>query len=225
MSKMYFDLKAFRKGLLAKKTSLLAAERRAIDRVYAQPAPLGWDIETFLTRAKITEDPNSVVPFFKDWKDFISSNRQDLFRVSNVLNATQIKRLNHHLELFNRSLWPGDLKANFVEPKNPEWTQQDRDQLQCFVKVYGLPNPWIYISYEMNRTVDDVREEFWRISKKYGQKMEISLTKSFRPLLMNRQFRLVPPQVILVKSNIEEMKFLVPPIFEKYLHSYIHNWR
>jgi hypothetical protein len=53
--RVYFDLKAFRKGIAEKKQSLIEAEKRKIDRAYAKEPPQGWDIEKFLQQIKLAD--------------------------------------------------------------------------------------------------------------------------------------------------------------------------
>lgn len=237
--KVYFDLKAFRKGLKEKKDSLIQAEERSINRAYAIGPPEGWTIGTFLERAKILEGVsnestrNQLVACFDSWSDFISSSKKDLIRVSHIINADQMKRLAVSIELFNRGLFglgPEEVRKVFAgKPllnENKPWGSED-DKTLVFLAVekydYTFGDVWIYVAYEMQRTVDEVRDRFVEIYLKQQEKKEseIALTKSFRPLLMNRQFRLLPPQCFVIPSAARVKSETVsesgiPEAFHKY---------
>lgn len=244
--RVYFDLKAFRKGIAEKKSSLLEAEKREIDRAFAKEAPAGWSISDFLRKSQIGKLGDlkgddldrfysEVAACFENWNDFISSSRKDLFRVSNLLNPKQVKSLAHHLELFNHGLFPKPEPSSSVFQGKPlanadkEWTSADDEQLlelatQKYDHTFG--NPWLFISWDMQRSVDAVRARFVEIflkPKNASRNSEICLSKSFRPLLMNRQFRLIPPQCVIVPSEANfpsgSAKFELPEKFLPYRNS------
>jgi hypothetical protein len=232
--KVYFDLKAFRKGISEKKRSLIEAEKRAIDRAYAKPAPEGWTVSTFLEKAKITSSVDQLAACFLDWNDFISSSRKDLMRVSYVLTADEVKKLAHAIELFNHGLFGVETRGNpafsgrNLTNENAPWTPED-DALLVHLAVekydYTFGDVWLYVSWEMQRSMDEVADRFSEIFLKPKNKSrgacEVLLTKSFRPLLMNRQFRLVPPQCYVVPSEghlggAQVTPFILPSGFAKY---------
>ena len=233
--RVYFDLKAFRKGISEKKQSLIEAERRMIDKAFACPAPEGWSIETFLTRAKIFDDDSQVSQLascFESWTDFISSSRKDLLRVSHLLSADQVKKLAVSIELFNRGLFGLSssetmqaFQGRRLRNHDAPWTPEDDEKLVHLAVEkydYTFGDVWLYVSGEMERPIDDVRERFVEIYLKKNERreaMEIVLSKSFRPLLMNRQFRLLPPQCFLIPSRsatLSEESFSLPPAFTRY---------
>jgi hypothetical protein len=216
--KVYFDLKAFRRGRKEKKESIIQAEERVINRVYALEPPEGWTIGTFLEKANILEGEanesvrNQLEACFDDWSDFISASRKDLFRVSHIISSEQVNRLATSIELFNRGLFglaPDDVRKVFagdpVANAGKAWAAEDDDKL-LFLAVdkydYTFGDVWLYVSSEMQRPIDEVRDRFIEIYLKHQERKEseIVLTKSFRPLLMNRQFRLLPPQCFLIPS-------------------------
>lgn len=225
--RIYFDLKAFRKGITEKKQSLIQAERREIDRVYAKPPPAGWNIVRFLheTGLEPSEDSKSITDdkdkfytelasCFDDWSDFISSSRKDLFRVSNILTASQVKKLAHFIELYNHGLFPKDeletneaLRGKKLSFEGKEWTTlQDEQLVDLAINKYDYTfgDPWIYIGWEMQRSGDEVESRFAEIYLKNTNRKrncEIVISKSFKPLLMNRQFRIIPPQCYVVPSE------------------------
>jgi hypothetical protein len=233
--RVYFDLKAFRKGISEKKQSLIEAERRMIDKTYAYRAPDGWTIETFLTRAKILEDDSQVAQLascFESWSDFISSSRKDLMRVSHLLPAHQVKKLALSIELFNRGLFglsSSETREAFrgrpLRNQGVPWSPEDDEkliQLAVYKYDFTFGDVWLYVSGEMERPIDDVRDRFVEVYLKKterAQLMEIVLSKSFRPLLMNRQFRLLPPQCFVIpsrRSTLSQEPLPLPPAFTRY---------
>lgn len=216
--KVYFDLKAFRRGLKEKKESIIQAEERVINRAYALEPPEGWTIGTFLEKANILEGEanesarKQLEACFDDWSDFISASRKDLFRVSHIISSEQVNRLAISIELFNRGLLglaPEDIRKVFagdqVANAGKAWAAEDDDKLLLLAVDkydYTFGDVWLYVSSELQRPIDEVRDRFIDIYLKHREKREteIVLTKSFRPLLMNRQFRLMPPQCFLIPS-------------------------
>ena len=241
--KMYFDLKAFRRGISEKKRSLVEAERRAVDRAYAEPAPEGWTVGTFIEKANVSSatdpvDIPALASCFSDWGDFISSSRKDLLRVSHLLNAEQVKKLAHAIELFNHGLFGTDpqrdpaLAGRKLANEGAHWTPAEDERLiHLAVEKYDYTfgDVWLYVSWEMQRSADEVQARFTEIylkpkNKNRGQ-VEVVLSKAFRPLLMNRQFRLIPPQCYVVPSrknfsSDEAAPFTLPPAFTKYRPSH-----
>ena len=225
--KVYFDLKAFRKGVADKKRSLIEAEKREVGRAYAKAAPVGWSIETFIDRtriadlsrdAKLAEERSKfsaeLAACFEDWNDFISSDRKDLFRVSNLLTPPQTNKLAHCIELFNHGLFEvseGDTPSVFAGQKGAregcEWTDEEDSRLvELAVNKYDYTfgDPWIYVAWEMERDPDEVHKRFVEVyvrPRNTQRESELALSKSFKPLLMNRQFRLIPPQCYVVPSE------------------------
>ena len=247
--KVFFDLKAFRKGITEKKKSLIEAEKREIARVYAKPAPQGWAITSFLEKAKLAhisglnsadETANfhqEVASCFDDWHDFISSTKKDLMRVSHLLSGAQVKRLAHCIELFNHGLFeldtskpmPAEFMGKRLSRQDEPWTsQEDETLIDLAVRKYDYTfgDVWLYVSGEMMRTPDEVQTRFVGIyikPRNKAQSTEVALSKSFRPLLMNRQFRVIPPQCYIVPSKFNFpssfQPFNLPEAFEKYRHS------
>ena len=240
--RVYFDLKAFRKAIAEKKRSLVEAEKREIDRVYAKPPPAGWDVVRFLRETNLDPSDNDVEKFytdlascFDDWNDFISSSRKDLFRVSNMLNSSQLKKLAHFIELYNHGLFPPSevevnesLLGKKLENEGQPWTESDDERLVDLATNkydYKFGDPWIYIGWDMQRSADEVESRFSEIFLKpenRGKNSEIVISKSFKPLLMNRQFRVIPPQCYIVPSeenfpsrnDVKESD--IPPAFNMY---------
>ena len=237
--KVYFDLKAFRKGISEKKQSLIHAERREIDRVYAKPAPSGWGIERFLKETGL-ESPSldkdkfysELASCFDDWNDFISSSKKDLYRVSNLLNASQVKKLHHYIDLFNHGLFPrvsdedSVLNGQPLGKQGSGWSVTDDEKLLDLATNkydFTFGDPWLYIGWEMERSSDEVHERFLQIYTKAENRnrtSEIVISKSFKPLLMNRQFRIIPPQCYMVPSSenfpSSDKNFELPSAFVGY---------
>ena len=214
--KVYFDLKAFRNQLGKKKSWLESAEKRSIDKLFAREPPNGWTVATFLQKTKLFSSSPPAELSSLSWKEFISSS--EFFRFGG-LDRNLSKKLIHYIELFNHGLWP---EAATVEPaKIPaEWTPIEIEKLKSLAQSYDphFGNPWMYISHALGRTEDDVLSKYFSLQENRETKpFEICISKSFRPLLMNRQFRLIPPQLVVVPHDIVPAD---PPnlgVFAKYL--------
>ncbi len=241
--RMYFDLKAFRKGISEKKQSLIEAEKKEISRAYAKPPPEGWDTKMFLAATKIADLSNEGImkndderdkfyselsALFEEWSDLVSSTRKDLFRVSHMMNSKQMNKLAHCIDLFNHDLFPY-VRTPFSNPiATKPWNSSDDETLirlatEKYDHTFG--DVWIYVASEMERDVDEVEQRFYEIyTKPHNKKRtaEVALTKSYRPLLMNRQFRLLPPQCYIIPSEENfptppDSEFTVPKAFARYL--------
>lgn len=243
--RMYFDLKAFRKGISEKKHSLIEAEKKQIARAYAKAPPAEWGVMEFLKATNISdlstdggiksEDERNnfyseLSTLFEDWSDLVSCSKKDLFRVSHFLNSKQLNKLAHCIDLFNHDLFPyiKTTPSQFSNPIEPKpWTSEcDATLVRLATEKYDYTfgDVWIYIASEMERDPDDVEQRFHELHTKPFNKAratEITLTKSYRPLLMNRQFRLMPPQCYIIPSeenfpDVADSKFKVPEAFRKY---------
>ena len=154
--------------------------------------------------------------------------------VSHLLTAEEVKKLAHAIELFNHGLYGAETRGNpafsgrKLTNENAPWTPED-DALLVHLAVekydYTFGDVWLYVSWEMQRSMDEVADRFSEIFLKPKNKSrgacEVLLTKSFRPLLMNRQFRLVPPQCYVVPSEghlggAQVTPFILPSGFAKY---------
>ena len=138
-----------------------------------------------------------------------------------------MKKLWHHIGLFNHGLFPisqAETMSVFagkrLERENLPWTTAEDEQLiDLAVRKYDhrFGDCWLYISSEMNRTPDEVETRFnEKYLKSIGKEKtsEVVISKSFRPLLMNRQFRIIPPQCYIVPS---ESNFPPPPVPDNYI--------
>uniref|UniRef100_A0A7S1B229 Myb-like domain-containing protein n=1 Tax=Noctiluca scintillans TaxID=2966 RepID=A0A7S1B229_NOCSC len=228
----FFDFKAFRDSLRTKKSSLEEAEAREIRREYAKPPPQGWTVIDFLQKMEFGDGAEEVAALFETWEDFISMNGRDALRIPNITHK-QRGRLSRHLRLFNHGMWPRlrddvfaeRFKGKPLENEGKPWTSGDDENLLKLAEKYDVNfgDPWIYISWEMQRRETDVRDRYMRIVEMPRERLtrcELGITKSSRPLLMNRKFRMIPCDLYIVPSerNFEliEAQFQLPEAFEKY---------
>jgi hypothetical protein len=96
------------------------------------------------------------------------------------------------------------------------WTATDDQALLELCDYYDVNfgDPWMYISHALERNSEECRLRWLNIYQKPKQReltCEIALTKSTRPLLMNRQFRMLPPQMYVIPS---EKNFPLHPLPE-----------
>ncbi|CAE7556799.1 unnamed protein product [Symbiodinium pilosum] len=233
----YFDFKAFRKALREKKESLSEAELREVRREYALPPPEGWTVLHFLEKMEFGDGAEDVANLFEHWKDFISMSAGDIMRIPDI-TAEQRRRLDKFITLFNHGLWPRVSADEFhqrfagklLENEGKPWTEED-DELLLQLAAPGeqggydasFGDPWVYISWEMQRREDDVQQRYLDLvvrGKERAARHELAITKASRPLHMHRRFRMIPPDVYIVPSQdnfpLAEQTFELPEAFKKY---------
>jgi len=229
----FFDFKAFREALKETKESVSEAELREIRREYAQPPPEGWTVLTFLERMNFGDNAEDIANLFERWEDFISMSAKDITRITDI-TLRQRRQLNRYITLFNHGLWPkavaeDNFAHNFagekLENEGKPWSKQDDEDLLELAKVYDVNfgDPWIYLSWELQRRETEVRDRYIEIKVKPRELStvhEFAITKSSRPLHMHRKFRMLPPDLYVVPSEanfpLAPKKFNVPAAFEKY---------
>merc|ERR1712232_502217 len=199
--------KAFRQALREKKENLSQAEVREIRREYAPPPPEGWTVLHFLERMKFGDGAEEVAALFERWEDFISQDWKDLMRIRDM-TLKQRRRLNKHITLFNHGLWPPAPEAEFQERfkgkalkrEGQPWTEEEDKRLVELCDLYDVNfgDPWIYLSWELQRRERDVMDRYTELvikPREQSTRHEFLISKSSRPLLMNRKFRMVPPDL------------------------------
>lgn len=228
----YFDFKAFRKALADKKRSLTEAELREVRREYAPPPPEGWTVLSFLERMKFGDGAEDVANLFATWEDFISMSGQDITRIMDI-TTSQKRNLHRFITKFNHGLWPRVSQEEYFERfkgkpllrEGQPWTSKEDERFLELCDLYDVNfgDPWIYISWEMQRCEKDVRERYIELVKKPQERAtpcELTISKSSRPLLLNRKFRMIPTDLYIVphKDNftLAEHKFEIPTAFKKY---------
>lgn len=228
----YFDFKAFRKALKEKKENLSQAELREIRREYAPPAPEGWTVLHFLERMEFGEGAEDVANLFERWQDFISMTPKDIPRIPDITMG-QRRKLSRYITLFNHGLWPRVSASEFnqrfagkpLAKEGQPWSEQDDQELLELGKFYDVNfgDPWLYISWELQRSDADVRDRYMQLVVKPQEQArlhELAITKASRPLHMHRKFRMIPTDLYIVPSEdnfpLAALKFEVPAAFRKY---------
>ncbi|VWU48962.1 conserved protein, unknown function [Hepatocystis sp. ex Piliocolobus tephrosceles] len=228
----YFDLKLFRQHLRRQKTEEIEKEKRELLKSCAKEPPANWDIKTFLEKIEIGENIDEIEKSFKSWKDFITTTPKELYSIECLTNE-QRRKIWKYINKYNYGLYPedsyDDFVRNFQAPpllnENKPWTNEDENQLIYYLNYYDVDfgDPWLYISWKMQRTFDDVQQKYIDIylkNKNKQRKCEICLTKSTRPLLMNRKFKLDPPFIFFIPSSIN---FPTMSIYDYYNKKRIDN--
>jgi len=228
----YFDFKAFREALKEKKESMSEAELREVRREYAPPAPEGWTVLSFLEHMGFGDGAEDVANLFERWEDFISMTAKDITRIPDIAIG-QRRKLDRFITLFNHGLWPKVSSDEFferfggrpLENEGTAWTAQDDKQLLELARLYDADfgDPWIYVSWEMQRKAEDCRDRYVELVIKPRERStthELAITKASRPLHMHRKFRMIPPDLYIVPSEtnfpLAPLKFDLPAAFKKY---------
>lgn len=214
--KMYFDFKAWRHRFRKNKQQSYKWEQRAIRHLFHKPAPEGWDPKTFLMKMQISPDEKFIDDFaaqFKSWGHFAGMSSTKI-RDMKTLYPIQKRRLIHYLELFNHGLWPEPEKSEYYSAfqgkpyafEGKEWTNEEDKKLVTSAEHWGVGfgDVWLYVSHDMQRPFEEVRKRYYEIVVKPKQRSsscELVLSKCMQPLLMNRQFRMLPSTVYLIPSE------------------------
>ncbi|CRG97486.1 conserved Plasmodium protein, unknown function [Plasmodium gallinaceum] len=215
----FFDLKLFRQHLRRQKTEEIEIEKKELLKSCAKEAPKNWDIRTFLEKIDIGENIDEIEKYFKSWQEFITITPKELYNIE-CLSNQQRRKIWKYVNKFNYGLYPEDSYDDFVknfqapplENENKIWTKEDEQQLKYYLNYYDVNfgDPWLYISWKMKRTFDDVQNKYVELilkEKNKKRKCEICLTKCTTPLLMNRKFKLDPPFIFFIPSS-----FNFPPM-------------
>jgi len=182
-------------------------------------------------------------PGEEGWKDFVSLDKKELCRL-HWLCKVHKRRLLHYLNLFNHGLWPEPEEETYRKTfagrpysnAGTPWTPTDDEHLTRACEHWGVyfGDPWLYISADLDRPMQECRYRWLEISVKPKQKedvCEFALTKCTRPLLMNRQFRMLPPACYIIPSEKnfplakmpeDSASFSIPAGFAEYRDK--ENW-
>ncbi|ETW17109.1 hypothetical protein PFFVO_03938 [Plasmodium falciparum Vietnam Oak-Knoll (FVO)] len=231
IKRRFFDLKLFRQHLRRQKSEEIENEKRELLKMCAKDPPKNWDIRTFLERIEIGENIDEIEKCFKSWKEFVTITPKELFLIDCLTNE-QRRKLWKYINKYNYGLYPEDSYDDFVknfqapplENENKPWTQEDDKQLDYYINYYDVNfgDPWLYISWNMKRTFDQVQNKYVELYLKKQnkkRKCELCLTKCTTPLLMNRKFKLDPPFLFIVPSS---QNFPTMNIFD-YNHKECHS--
>ncbi|CAG9471899.1 conserved Plasmodium protein, unknown function [Plasmodium vivax] len=210
----FFDLKLFRQHLRRQKTEEIENEKRELLKSCAKEPPENWNVKKFLTKIEIGENIDEIERAFKSWTDFITVTPKELYAMECLTNE-QRRKIWKYVNQFNYGLYPEDSYDDFVrnfqapplENENKPWTKEDEEQFEFYINYFDVHfgDPWLYISWKMKRTFDDVQNRYVELylkKKNKKRKCEICLTKSTTPLLMNRKFKLDPPFLFFIPSSV-----------------------
>ncbi|KAF4726605.1 hypothetical protein FOZ63_032919, partial [Perkinsus olseni] len=213
--------------------TLCRAEKRLIKRAYAKPPPNDdWDVPRFLQEMEFGENAEEVASCFEDWSDFISSDYEDVQRVE--MAPEQRRKLLVYLRKFNHGVWPlreyeKRFKGTPLENEGKPWTDEDDKKLIQLAEVYdaNFGDPWIYLSWELQRPREDVISRYMtevKFPKQRQSRCELAVTKSARPLIMSRRFPLLAPTCYVVPTEknfpvADSNGFQLPRSFQRFRRS------
>merc|ERR1712129_439435 len=119
------------------------------------------------------------------------------------MGLSQRRKLDRYITLFNHGLWPNvsaaEVNARFagkpLERQGQPWTLEEDRNLRSLAELYDVNfgDPWLFLSWELQRTEDDVRGRYLELvvkPRERGTHHELAITKASRPLHMNRKFRM-----------------------------------
>merc|ERR1712039_90389 len=93
-----------------------------------------------------------------------------------------------------------------LEREGQPWTPEEDARLKSLAVEYDVNfgDPWIYLSWELQRREDDVRDRYVELVVKPRERAtrhELAITKASRPLHMHRKFRMIPPDLYIIPSE------------------------
>lgn len=233
--RQFFDLKLFRQHLRRQKTEELEREKKEILKECAKDPPANWTIRTFLEKINIGENIDEIEKCFTSWAEFVTISPKELYNIECLTNE-QRRKIWKYLNKFNFGLFPDDSYDDFVknfqapplQNENKKWQLKDEEELKFYLNYYDVNfgDPWIYISWKMQRTFEDVQNKYVDLilkEKNKKRKCEICLTKCTTPLLMNRKFKLDPPFIYFIPSSTNFPTFTIWDYQNKKLTSKEHN--
>ncbi|PHJ23639.1 homeodomain-like containing protein [Cystoisospora suis] len=229
----YFDLKTFKKFILRYKQREEEAEEALIKRAYTKPLPEGWTVLTFLEKIQVGENAEDIASHFDSWESLANVTTEELQSIEGMTNQ-QRRLILRHIRLYNHGLWPDNSYEDYIDKfqakplanEGKEWTEADDARLLQLAEQYDVTfgDPWLYISWEMQRDFEEVQaryEQLVTIPKNKKRRCEVVLTKCTRPLFFSRYFKLLPSLLYVVPSranfNTEPVKtFSLPSRFAAY---------
>ncbi|CBZ51062.1 conserved hypothetical protein [Neospora caninum Liverpool] len=165
----FFDLKTFKRFILRFKQKEEEAEELLLKRTYTKPLPEGWTVLTFLEKIKIGENAEEIAAAFSSWTDLANATIDELQNIEGLTNQ-QRRSIVKHIRLYNHGLWPENSYEDYIdkfqapplENENKEWTEADDARLLELAAQYDVSfgDPWLYISWEMQRDFVDVQTRY-----------------------------------------------------------------
>ncbi|EPR59938.1 putative homeodomain-like containing protein [Toxoplasma gondii GAB2-2007-GAL-DOM2] len=221
----FFDLKTFKRFILRYKQKEEEAEDLLLKRTYTKPLPEGWTVLTFLEKINIGENAEDIAAAFSSWTDLANATIDVLQSVEGMTNQ-QRRLIVKHVRLYNHGLWPENSYEDYIdkfqapplENENKEWTEADDARLLELAAQYDVSfgDPWLYISWEMQRDFVDVQtryEQLVTIPKNKERHCEAVLTKCTKPLFFSRYFKLLPSMLYVIPSKAHFNTAPVQPFY------------
>jgi hypothetical protein len=181
--------------------------------------------EQFLLRIINSERSTEISKYFKNLVDLLSADQTELERVHGI-SGNEISTILKYAQKYKARVWPvkevGQWKKS-ASLENCEWTEERDNELLELAAKYDTDfgNPWIYISYEMKVSIDQVKTRYFELRRKNdvdGASDEIILNLKKDFLWLNRDFRLIPPTLVLVPDvKSPDEKPLINDLWLSYL--------
>eukprot|EP00916_Digyalum_oweni_P023431 GHVL01038872.1.p1 GENE.GHVL01038872.1~~GHVL01038872.1.p1 ORF type:complete len:285 (-),score=47.74 GHVL01038872.1:45-899(-) len=217
--KVYFRYYKIKQKIATVKTRGRRRDMMYIKKSVFKPPPDGWGIVEFLKSIpNINFEEGQAEEYakqFKDWKDFITTlkfSRDGLGDPPKKGKDDKLRLIKGYIKLFNHGLWPKSdkiqeqFKGTPLKNSHKPWTEETTNELLEWADYYDVNfgDPWIYISWKMQRPMDEIRNRYLLIAleNKKKHKWEFGLTKCTRPLLMSRKFNISPPFLHIIPSSL-----------------------
>ena len=199
----YLNSKLVKGQISDKAATVLQAEKNILRKKNA-PESQSVSVSTFLTDAGFSAERASEIScFFNDFPDFLGANDNDFLRIRGVTLKEQ-RKMNRAIHKFRL----GVLTRAVVlpPPESRPWNLSEDNALLEACSKYDVTfgDAWIYVAQDIGRDPESARKRFMEISlvpDRRKASCDIIVTASAEPLLFNRDFKLLPPLVVIVPSE------------------------
>jgi hypothetical protein len=205
--KQYTNVKALKGTIAEKRETMVNVEERAVERAVtfrrfkkSKLTPL-----RFFSLAGFPEDRGKeLAKYFTGLPDLLASDAQELYRVHGITasEVQKILRFSDKLK-FTQNLSPHAASST----PTPRWTPALDAQLLAATETFdaSFGDPWLYVAAELSLSPDACLHRYaeLKIRPRWNQSQaELFLGKCLSSVLhMNRDFRLVPPRLVVVPTE------------------------
>ena len=216
----FLDVKALR-GQLGKKREILgnaeiSETRKSLVLEHVDKGKSLSVVEALrfcgLSEERVTE----ISPYFTSFADLLSADEKQWERIHGV-KLGEARKVIEKLRKFSYGV---KTKRTEGGVRTAVWSSEDDKKLisLCLEFDVTFGDPWLFIGPEINKSPDECMRRFFEISEKRNCENELALTRCMEPLLMNRDFKLMPPRLIFIPTseNHPKTSFTLPLAFRKF---------
>lgn len=202
--KKYLNAKLARGQIHEKAESLKIAEKSAINQTLL-PNFENLSVTSFLSKAGFSDERSQEISsYFQHCADLINADEKELLRIRGMTLKEQRKIVTEARKY--QFGYIGQACAPPVPRATKPWDPiEDAALLDACAKYdVSFGDPWIYVSSDIGRDPESSRKRYVKISLIPENRMRtcnVIVSASAEPLLFNRDFKLLPPQLLIVPTE------------------------